>query len=142
MEFLRIANTMDRPWERKLQFNQFVGRLNPFRDSEDSSQNMFISQNDTEAILERFEDGNRRVAREFLGRADGVLFYDMVAGSQPSGQDDSFSGLRPKRAVYAAIQIWERMHDEYAHPTVKQASIQLIKALAASIGIMKYLRPR
>ncbi len=42
------------------------------------SKNVFLSQEETLEYLEQFKEGNEKVAREYLGREDGVLFKDDI----------------------------------------------------------------
>ena len=42
------------------------------------SKNVFLSQEETDAYLDKFKETNELVAREYLGREDGVLFMDEV----------------------------------------------------------------
>ena len=42
------------------------------------------------AILDYYEESNRNVAREYLGRADGRLFYDP---RRPAGPHEPYPGL-------------------------------------------------
>ncbi|RKZ51023.1 MAG: hypothetical protein DRR16_17890 [Candidatus Parabeggiatoa sp. nov. 3] len=55
--------------------------------------------------LQHFEDNNARIAREFLNRADGRLFYeplpDQDAGWEP------YPGLSQETVAATAIKIWQ-----------------------------------
>ena len=42
------------------------------------SKNVFLSQEETVAYLDKFKEANELVAKEYLGREDGVLFMDEV----------------------------------------------------------------
>ena len=42
------------------------------------SKNVFLSQEETVAYLDKFKEENELVAKEYLGREDGVLFMDEV----------------------------------------------------------------
>lgn len=42
------------------------------------SKNVFLSQEETVAYLDKFKEENELVAREYLGREDGILFRDEV----------------------------------------------------------------
>ncbi|MGN1138595.1 MAG: hypothetical protein ACI4RM_04040 [Ruminococcus sp.] len=42
------------------------------------SKNVFLSQEETIAYLDKFEEENELVAKEYLGREDGILFKDEV----------------------------------------------------------------
>lgn len=42
----------------------------------------FFSKQDQKAFMEKFEEGNARVAREYLNREDGILFRDEVVASE------------------------------------------------------------
>lgn len=123
LDFLRIANSVDRPWERKLQFNQLVSKLSLFQEDAIGAANSGLSVEENRAILERFQSSNQRVAREFLGREDGVLFYGSAYVTKPQTSEGKYSGLQDGRAVLAAVNLWELMHEK---------DVELRKELAES----------
>ncbi|MGN1131165.1 MAG: hypothetical protein ACI4Q8_07425 [Ruminococcus sp.] len=52
------------------------------------SKNNLLTYNDTMEILDKYKDENELVAREFLNRADGVLFKDEVPKDDASQKTD------------------------------------------------------
>jgi hypothetical protein len=66
------------------------------QESADARKSMLLSPLERLAVIERYADLNSRIAREYLGREDGRLFYDPL----PSLHDDwrPYSGLTRERA--------------------------------------------
>lgn len=130
LEFLRIANSVERSWERKLQFNKFISQLDVFKESEGVCSDSILSEIDQKAIISRYEKSNRKVAREFFGRDDEILFYENVSGEKKYKNKSELYETEMDRAVQIVIEIWEKDHEENIYPTMRRALKTLILALA------------
>ena len=64
----------------------------------------------TREILHRYAQGNSSVAREYLGRDDGRLFYESEQGKD---YEDSYPGLSVDRAVEIGTQLSFLVIDSY-----------------------------
>lgn len=81
LEFLRLSNAIERPWEQKFAFNNSVIRALEGSDniSDTKDANIFIPPEERREYLSQFDEENAAVAREFLNRSDGVLFRDEIS---------------------------------------------------------------
>ena len=90
LAFMEICNNLklDPQEHRRLRLiirkvtNQFESRL-LFQ-----SQSL-LSPGQRDRLLERFEPGNRGVARDYLGRSDGKLFYEAALAGNEAAQSSS-----------------------------------------------------
>ena len=58
-------------------------------------------------LLSHFEQSNASIARDYLGRADGRLFYDMPEAVDGLGAEEP--GLSLRDAVEVSVLMWEEM---------------------------------
>ncbi len=58
----------------------------------------YLSSRDRFSLLKEYDDSNRKVAKEYLGREDGRLFYE--EWPDPVRNDDGFPGFRLKEFFY------------------------------------------
>lgn len=125
LEFLRVANAIDRPWQRKLQFNKWVLSLsmaeqNQWKDRADRGENDLLSHSQREKILERYVKSNELAAKDFLGRQNGVLFFDDL----PSEKINTFYEQKDlpfdRFAAGVAVKAWENWHEnEISRPIAR-----------------------
>lgn len=64
-----------------------------------------------EAFLRKFEECNAKVAREYLGRGDGVLFRD-----KPADLEDDGSELDEDKSMAITAKLWCRLRGQAAKP--------------------------
>ncbi|MGP7735212.1 class I SAM-dependent methyltransferase [Oceanimonas smirnovii] len=80
MEFTRYINMLNLPVGFRNQISRLI--IKSALDSNEVSlfrkQNI-ISPEDAKELLEKYEEGNQKIAKEFLGREDGKLFYEDIA---------------------------------------------------------------
>lgn len=60
--------------------------------------------------LQHFEENNARIAREFLNRADGRLFYEPLPDQD--GVWEPYPGLSQETVAATAIKIWQMEQEE------------------------------
>lgn len=79
MEFTRYINMLDLPIGFRTKFSHLIikSALNSNEASLFRKQDL-ISPQDAKLLLATYEEGNQAIAREFLGREDGKLFYEEV----------------------------------------------------------------
>ena len=71
-----------------------------------------------------------------MHKGDGVLFLEK---DSDDATDHSGHGhdLQVDLAVLAAVEVWEKMHEQYYSPTIRESAKQLVKSLARSVRLMK-----
>lgn len=87
MEYKRWINGIIQDSNLSSLFNDVLLRYSAETDGSSTSiyaSSSILSPSDRLEILKRFENTNERIAREYLGREDGVLFYDRVPDGQES----------------------------------------------------------
>jgi hypothetical protein len=100
LEYLRRLN----PW-----YPRFVdGRLNPRRQALVAAMqriaegpSLRMDRDLAEKFLDRYREGNARIAREYLGRSDGRLFLDM-----PSDEPAPAPALSIDDAMEISAKLW------------------------------------
>ena len=71
------------------------------------------ARGEARSLVERFRESNETLAREYLGRADGVLFRSERYDELPAGEpDEAPLTIRDVRLVVTALDI---CHDIYRH---------------------------
>ena len=107
VEFLRILNRRTRAglavFDREAVLEAAL-RDEPTPDSP-AGIAAWLSPADRRALLEIHEAGNAAIARDYLGRTDGVLFAEPPPGEAPDWVP--YPGLSPDRAAAIALAIHE-----------------------------------
>jgi hypothetical protein len=100
MEFLRLFN--QHVPDRRLGPNAVRGDIASLLTARtDQSRRMALPAADARAFVDRFAPGNASIARDFLHRADGVLFRDGYADGS-----DASPPLTVERAVEISAGLW------------------------------------
>lgn len=92
LEFIRMINgTVDVGIMSKSQLHQFVLAASEQNGADGAfSPDALVPPRVRQALLDRFRDSNAVVAREYMGRSDGVLFEDTTL---PTTGDEPYRGL-------------------------------------------------
>jgi hypothetical protein len=93
---LEISRALNSMGIRGAEVFSFKWWLNDILSEEQSGtfvDHSIISPADRLAILKGFKSGNEKIAREFLGRTDGQLFYDNLPDMDADWQP--YSGVPP-----------------------------------------------
>src|SRR5262249_23270300 len=105
LEFLRRLNRWYPPF--------IEGHLNPHRQRLVSAVHRIAGgqpgRMDRELALEfqkRYREGNARIAQEYLGRADGRLFFE-----KPGDDPEQAPGLAVDDAIEIAARLWAVAHN-------------------------------
>lgn len=80
MEFTRYINMLNLPVGFRNQISRLI--IKSALDSNEVSlfrKQDLISPEDAKELLAKYEEGNQKIAKEFLGRKDGKLFYEDIA---------------------------------------------------------------
>lgn len=76
-ELQRVLNSLpSSPRDTKALAKSFKSLRNDIPYAEKPKKTSFFKPGEQSAYLESFAESNRRLAREYLGREDGILFYD------------------------------------------------------------------
>lgn len=105
MEFTRYINMLDLPIDFRTQLSKLV--IKSALDSNEVAlfrKQDLISPQEAKNLLAQYEDGNKAIAREYLGREDGKLFYEEVA-EDPNWKP--FPGLTQELALEILHKIAE-----------------------------------
>lgn len=118
MEFTRYINMLDLPIDFRTQVSRLIihSALNSNEVSLFRKQDL-ISPQEAKKLLEEYKNGNEKIAREFLGREDGKLFYDEIIEDL---NWKPFPGLDAK----IAKEIFYQIHK--MEPTVLETLYQFI----------------
>jgi hypothetical protein len=103
LEYKRILNKIysNQPLMRDQLYLDFL-QVSQQMEGATKSGNIFTVEERLE-ILSKYQEGNERVARKFLGREDGRLFYDPLPDKE---KDPPYPGL----SVEKSIEISWRLH--------------------------------
>ena len=103
MEFTRYINMLDLPIGFRTQISRLI--INSTLNSNEATlfrKQGLISPQEAKTLLEKYKEGNEKIAKEFLGRENGKLFYDEVVEDQ---NWKPFPGLDSKIAREILSQI-------------------------------------
>jgi len=103
MEFTRYINMLDLPIGFRTQISRLI--INSALNSNEVSlfrKQDLISPQEAKNLLEKYKEGNEKIAKEFFAREDGKLFYDEVSEDQ---NWKPFLGLDSKIAKEILSQI-------------------------------------
>jgi len=103
MEFTRYINMLDLPIGFRTQISRLI--INSALNSNEVSlfrKQDLISPQEAKMLLEKYKEENEKIAKEFLGREDGKLFYDEVEEDQ---NWKPFPGLKSDVALEILQQI-------------------------------------
>lgn len=103
LDFLLETNKIPRPISELRQFNRFI--LNNFCDQDVDAPAEILGRETRRKIVERYAEGNAKVAREFLGRVDGKLFYEESDKALPAGSSEQ----KQPTHIEMSIKIWEKL---------------------------------
>jgi hypothetical protein len=113
LEFKRLINRLDAPKEHKLQIGKhlikYCETVDP-RIREAFQAHRLLPPEQRIQLLRSFADGNAWIAREYLGRPDGVLFLE----PWPSCEDawTPYPGLGAEKAAELAFYVYQTMQRE------------------------------
>jgi len=93
LEISRALNAMDIKGEKVLSFKWWLNDVLSVGEAGTFVDHSIISPAVRLAILKDFMSGNERIAREFLGRTDGQLFYETLPDKKADWQ--AYSGIPP-----------------------------------------------
>lgn len=82
MEFKRLINGKKLSPAMNKKVAALLSRYDKQRNESDRLKSVFFDFNEARSFLDGFHEGNSAVAREFLGREDGVLFTEMPSVEQ------------------------------------------------------------
>jgi len=105
LEFSRHINMLNLPIEFRTKLNKLV--VKSALDSNEASlfrKQDLISPEDAKVLLEQYKAGNSAIAKEFLGRKSGELFYDEVI------EDESWQPY-PGLSYPIAKEIFEKIKE-------------------------------
>jgi hypothetical protein len=97
-EIMRLFNRNFDTYEKRKAFNVFL-RSTPIKF--DEAKYSLLSNEMRKAVLEKHRESNSAVAKSYLGREDGVLFYDSETSSTPF-----YPGLTLERMAEVSATIW------------------------------------
>ncbi len=105
LEFLRLCNFI--PMERR-EHNQLVKPLGKISEKMGGKnhleQHTLLSPQERIEILKKYEASNQQVARKYLGREDGQLFYD--PWPDPNEPWEPYPGLTIEKVVQIVGGLW------------------------------------
>ncbi len=110
LEFFALSNTLgdySHSSERK-PFNRAIRAI--LGDSVDGAhfrRHGLLTPQRAALLLARFDESNARIARDYLGRADGRLFHEQPREVNGAGEEEP--GLELRDAVEVAVLLWEEM---------------------------------
>lgn len=96
VELCRIINNAHPDITKNNQFKNII--LEAFHYAK-GAKNAFFSPKERLKIIEEFEDDLRIIAKDYLGREDGILFYEPLPN--PDEQWESYKGLPLEKVVHA-----------------------------------------
>jgi hypothetical protein len=108
LEFIRLANKTNDPWDVKLAFISAVKKCLTGNEQQTAfSRQNLLSPAERIRILDTYGASNKLVARHYLGREDEVLFKDPL----PSPEDKwtPFAGISPEKSAAIAFELWKWM---------------------------------
>ncbi|TGD74094.1 sulfotransferase [Mangrovimicrobium sediminis] len=110
-EYKRMVNNLDKDGAKNARFNELLMRYSAEQDTDStsyySSQSVLSPQQRLE-IIETTREASAKIARQYLGRADGKLFLEPEP--QP---DDLWNGIDLTREDADAITAYIRQHDSH-----------------------------
>ncbi len=127
LEFLRLSNLVDRPWELKFQYNQQAQRIDKAYGLTTDTGGLFDGKY-RKAFMQEFEETNAYVARKYLGRESGQLFTESM--------DDKPANTTPltlEQVIEFSVRMWESNHFD------KENYVKLPSRLVALIRYLKKL---
>ncbi len=112
LELRRLLNTLSEPSPTLSQSFREIRRIAP-REGDPPADNSFARPEEQAAYLELFEDSNSQVAREFLGREDGVLFQNSEDSEYSEFHASNDVLLRDTILLYAkSVRRLEEKHQQ------------------------------
>lgn len=79
MEFKRLMNAKKLPSAINKKIAAMLSQYDKERSDNDREKAVFFDYNEASSILDMYHEGNSDIAREFLGREDGVLFTEVAS---------------------------------------------------------------
>lgn len=129
LELRRILNTLpEPPYKTNALLNgmEYVPLQNP--NPKGTGKTGFFKPGEQSAYLERFAESNAKLAREYLGREDGVLFYNRPETDLPESEANTRSLLYDTILLYGrSTQLLEQEIKEIRAEVedIKRSSILL-----------------
>lgn len=140
LEAKRLLNASQEFGKREF---SLVNRLRNLQElDEDSARLSKIKQFSYEEALDflkKYEEGNQNIAKEYLGREDGTLFYDKLNPSEYSKFEASPEDIQKVINICAKIIVIQEQELKEAKAKLKDQK-QVIKQLKSPEGWKKYLR--
>ncbi len=116
LELRRILNTVSGPKDHHAILTQCFRDINSTdpHGNDNYANISFFHPEEQAAYMESFAESNSRVAREFLGREDGILFHDnKISTSAEAYHIDNDELLRDTILLYArSVQRFEKENSE------------------------------
>ena len=132
LEYLRLANGIERPWTEKYQFNLAVIAAAAASCDQSQPREVLMDPERRRRFLARYEESNARVARDYLGREDGKLFFEPT-DNMP---DATALMLQPKDLVALNIAVWQHMR---AQPVAMPESTGLPPRRPLSVRLRSWI---
>jgi peptidoglycan/xylan/chitin deacetylase (PgdA/CDA1 family) len=139
LEFKRLINRLDGPREHKRQIGKHLIRycetVDP-RIREAFQAHTLLSPERRIQLLQSFADGNAWIAREYLGRPDGVLFLQ----PSPSPEDawTPYPGLGADKAAELAFHVYQAMQREAGENATRHGKAESLRRAVKRICKRKF----
>jgi hypothetical protein len=135
IEIIRLCNISFRD---DLRFHQFlVKHLTQINTGYQGKREHLLSPQQRRDIISRYEDSNAQVAREYLGRPDGRLFYTPLP--DPSESWEPYKGLTAERIVPVFTQMLFNIDNQKRmaeNRSIKGKIKATIKKIGSRLGLL------
>ncbi len=108
LELRRALSPLSKPYKDKVLMDALLSFPEDGSEPASSGRSSFFGPGEQSAYLETFSESNARLAREYLGREDGALFYDESDLDLPEYAVDTEALLRETIFLYGrSVQLLE-----------------------------------
>lgn len=104
-----------------------------------SSRIKQFSYEEAIAFLENYKEGNQKVAKEYLDREDGILFYNELNPADYSNSEPNIEDIQKAINICAKIIVGQEQELQEAKEKIKEQK-QELRQLKSSEGWKKYLK--
>jgi len=113
LEFKRYINKLDCDQKDKIKINSYLLRISEQEDPNTQKtfqDNSFLSPRERLDIINKYEESNALIAREYLCREDGRLFFDPLP--DPNEFWEPYPGLSIEKAIKIGFNIVQMQNEE------------------------------
>ena len=135
LEMIRLCNAR---FNNNSNFHRFLlGNLTQINSKNSGIKQHYLSPAQRREIITIFEESNARIAREYLGRCDGRLFYAPLPDSNEPWEPNE--GLTAEKTIIILSQILfniDRQMKQSKDRTLRQKLMQKIITTSSRIGLL------